>query len=146
MRYDVRHTAYGIWRSEGQPQRPLHHARRTRGVDLSEGRILLNAARVKTRDSVYAQPLGMVEGVVYLPTELQAPRLALKRDILEEREVPVVRARIAEDVFRRVPEIASRRARKRRRIDPLHEAGGGDFLLIVREIRIANDDYTSAIA
>src|SRR5499426_4192138 len=87
----------------------------------------------------------MVEGVVYLPTELQAPRLALERDILEDREVPVVRARIAEDVFRRVPEIASRGARKRRRIDPLHEAGGGDFPLIAREIRIADDDDAPAI-
>src|SRR5262249_60481407 len=77
--------------------------------------------------------------------ELQVSRLALKRDVLEEREVPVVCARIAEDVFRGVPEIASSRAREYCRIDPLHEAAGRRRLFTVRKIRIALDDDTRAI-
>lgn len=54
----------------------------------------------------------MVEDVVQFPTQLQVTALALKRDVLEERDVPVVRARQPDDVFWRVTEISSGRSRE----------------------------------
>src|SRR6266446_9158422 len=98
--------------SEGEANRTLHDPRvagRGRlaevGVDLFTGRV--EPQRVVdpgvAGNPVGGAELGVVEHVVHLPAELQAaPAAASEREVLEEREVPVVDAGHAEDVARLV--------------------------------------------
>lgn len=83
----------------------------------------------------------MVEDVLQLPPELQRGSLPFERDILEERDVPAVRAGQPDDVFRRIPEIAARRARKDRGVEP-----AGDVALAAINDRVARDDDARAVA
>src|SRR5581483_8315438 len=143
--------------SESEPQRALHHARGAGGGHLPEARVdLLTVGRrtdvvVKPRGGVYTRKLRVVEDVVNLPPQLQVTGLAPERDLLEERNVPVVRARQADHVLRRVAEIALGGEREGRRVEPLHRAGqtvAEDHLFTVadRERRVADDDEARAVA
>src|SRR3989442_406884 len=77
-------------------------ARIARAGDLAKSWIDLGAGWIKTRRSVYTIELRVIERVVQLPTELQ-PEIFRQRDVLEQREIPVVKTRSSEHILRRIP-------------------------------------------
>ena len=77
---------------------------------------------VKPRGRIYARKLRVIEGVIYLPAQLQEPPFAKERNILEERNIPIMRTGQTEDVFRRVAKITFGWIRHGSGIDPLDGA------------------------
>lgn len=83
----------------------------------------------------------MIKRIVHLPAQLQVALLALKRDVLEERDVPVIRARQPDDVFWRVTEISPGRFCEDRGVEPSVETA-----VAARQDRIALDYEARAVA
>src|SRR5438046_1764704 len=107
--------------SEYNAQRNLHDARRARRDHLPEARVHLIADGVEAGRRVDRGELGVVEQVVDLPSKLRAPTPAAERDVLEDRDVPVVDAGPAHDVLGRAARVPLRRTGERRRIEPVCE-------------------------
>src|SRR5262245_33450311 len=82
----------------------------------------------------------MVEGVVQFPPELQPARFAPQREILQQRDVPVVQARPAKYVLGGIPEAALRWASEGRRVKP-----PGEGPLAVRQSRPPQNDHPRAV-
>src|SRR5206468_5126056 len=85
-RPDSRHSL------EDNTDRDLHDARRPRRRHLSEELIHLVALRVESRRRVDTAELHLVEQVVDLPSELQAPAVCAERDVLEKRQIEIGQA------------------------------------------------------
>jgi len=75
-----------------------------------------------------SRELRVVEHVVHLPAELQAA-LAADREVLEEREIPVVDPGRAEDVARLVSVVSARGPRKGAGVEPAPGPSGAGFRL-----------------
>src|SRR5260370_10812963 len=87
---------------ERQAQSELQASRKNgRGV-LAEGRVYLRAFRIELCAGADGAELRMVEQVVRLRAKLHPPALAVNRNVLEHRHVPVVEPRSAEHVFGRI--------------------------------------------
>src|SRR6267378_3197425 len=90
---------------ERKSQGTLHDARRARRGYLSERRARLVTARVKPRRSVDAGILGVVEAVISFPSQLEISLLAVDREFLRQRQVPVVHTRVSDIVLTGVTRI-----------------------------------------
>ncbi len=78
-------------RLETHSRRKLHHARAGSACELAEEAVGLVAVDVDPGGGVHARELRVVEGVVGLDAKLEG-HLLLDRNVLEERQVPVVGA------------------------------------------------------
>ena len=112
-----RHRAHRGHRLElgDVPRVPRRARRQDRDPDRgAELRVDLIPRRIEARGAIDVLELGVVEHVVGLEPVLERAAAA-ERDVLEQREVPVVDTWLADGVARRVAVVAAaRRARERR--------------------------------
>src|SRR5437016_5270760 len=140
---EIRCSSLSISRThlEPEPKRHLHRSRRPGRRRLAKRRVRLDTCRIESRGRVHTAELGVIRQIVEFPAKLKFTHLALERETLEHRHIPVINPRTAHDAAADVARITPPRPGEHSGVEHLVEAP-----LAVREPRIARDIDVLAVA